>query len=141
VARFDNRQAQIAGGVFGAVICVIGLGGLTTGQLEGVIWLLVGAYTIVRSLRSSLVLIDDSSVVTRSMVRTRRYVLSELRGVEVAVGRTGFVHFGREYLVFQRADGQDVGFKELSCRPPKEPDGSSVVRRAAAAINGRLPRP
>lgn len=138
--RFDNRQAQIAGGVAAAVFALIGLGGLAAGHLEGLIWLLFGAFSIVWALRSSCVVVDATSVVTRSMVRTRRYPLSELRGVEVVVGRTGFTGFGREYLVVHRADGQDVAFKELNCRPPMEPDGTSVVRRAAAAINGRLPQ-
>lgn len=139
--RFDNRVAQIAGAVFGALIVVIGMAGLAESSFgTAAVYLVFGAYTVVRGLRSSRVVVDGSGVTTRSMVRTRRYPFSELRGVEVAVGRTGFAGFGREHLVFHRADGQDVAFRELNCRPAKPPDTTSIVRRAAARINERLPR-
>lgn len=139
--RFDNRAAQITGAAFGGLIVVIGLAGLAESLWRGTaaIYLLFGVYTIVRGLRSSCVVVDGSGVMTRSMVRTRRYPFSGLREVEVAVGRTGMAGFGREHLVFHRADGQDVAFKELNCRPPKPPETTSVVRRAAACINERLP--
>lgn len=71
------------------------------------------------------------------MVRTRRYSFSELRAVGVEVGRTGVNGFGREYLMFYLADGRDVAFKELNCRPPTT-DEPTVVRRAAACVNERL---
>lgn len=139
--RFDNRVAQIAGAAFGSLIVVIGLAGLAASSFgTALIYLLFGGYTIVRSLRSSCVVVDGSRVSTRSMVRSRRYPFSELRGVEVAVGRTGLAGFGREHLVFHRADGQDVAFKELNCPPPKAAETTSIVRRAAACINERLPK-
>lgn len=139
--RFDNRVAQVVAALFGGLFVLIGLSGFVASASPGTatVYLLFGVYTIVRGLRSSLVVVDGSSVTTRSMVRTRRYPLPELRGVEVAVGRTGLAGFGREHLVFHRADGQDIAFKELNCPPPKAPDTSSVVRRAAASINERLP--
>lgn len=142
VQRFDNRVAQITGATFGALIALLGLAGLAESTSRGtaVIYLLFGVYTVVRGLRSSCVVVDGRGVSTRSMVRTRRYPFSELRGVEVAVGRTGLVGFGREHLVFHRADGQDVAFKELNCPPPKAPEWSSVVRRAVECINERLRR-
>jgi hypothetical protein len=138
--RFDNRVAQVVAALFGGVVVVIGLSGLLAGASIGAatVYLLVGVCTIVRGLRSSRVIVDESAVTTRSMVRTRRFRLQELRGVEVAVGPTGFAGFGREHLVFHRADGDDVAFKELNCRPPEAPGTSSVVRRAAACINERL---
>jgi len=138
--RFDNRQAQIVTAAFGALIVVLGLAGLAASSGTAVVYLLFGVYSVVRGLRSSRVVVDGSGVTTRSMVRTRRYGFSELRGVEVAVGRTGFAGFGREHLVFHRADGEDVAFKELNCPPPKPLETTSVVRRAAACINERLPR-
>lgn len=138
--RFDNRVAQVLAALFGGLFVLIGLSGFVAAASPGTaaVYLLFGIYTIVRGLRSSLVIVDGSGVTTRSMVRTRRYPWSGLRGVEVVVGRTGFAGFGREHLVFHRADGQDVAFKELNCPPPKEPDASSVVQRAAACINERL---
>lgn len=136
--RFDNRVAQIITAAFGGLLALLGLAGLAASSGTAVIYLLFGVYTIVRGLRSSRVVVDGSVVTTRSMVRTRRYPFSELRGVEVAVGRTGFAGFGREHLVFHRADGQDIAFKELNCPPPKPPETSSVVRCAAACINERL---
>lgn len=136
--RFDNRVAQIAIASFGGLLAVLGLAGLAGSLGTAVIYLLFGVFTIARGLRSSSVTVGESGVTTRSMVRTRRYLFSELRAVEVAAGRTGFAGFGREHLVFHRADGQDVPFKELICPPPKVPDATSVVRRAAACITERL---
>jgi hypothetical protein len=140
--RFDNRQAQIVLAAVAGLFVLIGLAGVaeSSSRVEGAVYLLFGGFSLVRALRTSCVSVDGLGVSTRSMVRTRRYLFSELRGVEVAVGRTGFAGFGREHLVFHRADGQDVAFKELNCRPPKPPDTTSVVRRAAACINERLPR-
>jgi hypothetical protein len=138
--RFDNRVAQLVAALFGGLFVLIGLSGFVAAASPGTatVYLLFGIYTIVRGRRSSLVIVDGSGVTTRSMVRTRRYPWSELRRVEVVVGRTGFAGFGREHLVFHRADGQDVVFKELNCPPPKDPGTSSVVQRAAASINERV---
>ena len=136
--RFDNRVAQIATAGFGGLFAALGLAGLAASPGSAAVYLLFGAFTIVRGLRSSCVVVDGSGVTTRSMVRTRRYTFLELRGVEVAVGRTGFAGFSREHLVFRRADGEDVAFKELNCPPPKAPVTTSIVRRAAACINERL---
>lgn len=136
--RFDNRVAQIAMAGFGGLLAILGLAGLAASLDAAAIYLLLGMFTVARGLRSSSVTVDESGVTTRSMVRTRRYLFSELRAVEVAVGRTGFTGFGREHLVFHRADGQDVPFRELNCRPPNTPDATSVVRRAAACITERL---
>src|SRR5690606_1358394 len=124
--HFDNRVAQIAMASFGGLLAILGIAGLAASSGTAVIYLLFGVFTIARGLRSSSVIVDESGVTTRSMVRTRRYPFSELRGVEVAVGRTGFAGFGREHLVFHRADGEDVAFKELNCPPPKPPDATSV---------------
>lgn len=88
--RFDNRQAQIVTAAFGVLIVELGLAGLAVSSGTAVVYLLFGVYTVARGLRSSRVVVDGSGVTTRSMVRTRRYPFSELRGVEVAVGRTGF---------------------------------------------------
>lgn len=139
VQRFENGAAQKVLAAFSALVAVIGLAELADPALRGTgaFFFVGGVFFTVRALRSSSVVVDESGVSTRSIVRTRRYELSELRGVDVAVGRTGFNGFGREHLVLHRADGQDVAFKELNCRPPKG-DASSVVRRAAACINERL---
>lgn len=138
--RFDNRGAQIGAAAFGALIALLGLAGLADSSWRGTaaIYLLFGVYTIVRGLRSSCVVVERSGVTTRSMVRTRRYLFSELYGVEVAVGRTGLAGFGREYLVLHRADGRRVAFKELNSRPPKDLESKSVVRRAEEYICMRL---
>lgn len=143
VERFDNRQAQLVGATCAGLFALIGISMVahSTTRWSGAFFTVVSTFLVVRALRSSCVVVDGTGVVTRSLVRTRRYGFAELRDVEVAAGRTGFSGFGREYLVFHRADGRDAGFKELNCRPPKELDGTSVVRRAAAVINGRLSQP
>jgi len=129
----------LALGAFSALL-VIGLAGLAgqSSPIMGVAFVVVGGFSAARALRSSAVVVDGSGVRTRSIWRTRRYAFSELRGVEVAAGRTGVTAFNREYLVFHRADCKDVGFKELHCPASKEGSATSVVRRAAACINERL---
>lgn len=141
VQRFENRVAQVALASFSALIALLGLAGLAepSSRGSGAIFLLVGAFFVVRALGSSAVVVDDSSVSTRSILRTRRYGFTELRGVGVSTGRTGLTGFGREHLVLHRSDGQDVAFKELSCPPPKG-EAISIVGRAAACINERLSR-
>lgn len=141
--HFVNREAQVALGLFSALLGVIGLAMLSepASRGSGVVFMLVGGVFVIRALRSSTVVVDESGVSTRSILRTRRYAFTELRGVEVAVGRTGITGVGREYLVFRRSHGPDVVFKELnSPPPPRQTEASSVVRRAAACINERLSR-
>jgi hypothetical protein len=105
----------------------------------GASYLVFGALLFVRAMTSSLVIVDDSGVRTRSIVRTHRYDFSELRGVDVGVGRTGLAGFGREYLVLHLVDRPDVAFKELNCAPPHG-ERTSIVREAAASIRERLAR-
>lgn len=141
VQRFENRVAQVALAAFSGLVALLGLAMLSeaSSRISGVFFLLFGAFFSVRALRSSSVVVDDSGVSTRSIMRTRHYAFSELRGVDVAIGRTGLAAFGREHLVIHRADGQDVAFKELNCPAPKD-DSMSIVRRAAACINERVRR-
>lgn len=72
VQRFDNRVAQITGAALGALIALLGLAGVAE-SLPGTaaVYLLFGGYTVVRGLRSSCVVVDGSTVSTRSMVPTR----------------------------------------------------------------------
>ena len=138
--RFSNRVSQVALAVNFSVFVIIGLAGLVQGassRVPGLVILLIGGVLVVRALGSSDVVVDESSVRTRSIVRTRRYAFSELRGVDVAVGPTGMMGYVREYLVFHRSDGGDAAFKELSSRPAKG-DELTIVRGAAACINERL---
>jgi hypothetical protein len=138
--RFDNRIAQIVGASYWALITLIGITLITdpASRWAGLVFIVLGLFLAWRSLRSSTVVVDDTGVVTRSVVRTRRYAYSDLRNVEVAVGRTGWNGFGREYLVFHRFDGHDVAFRGLNCRPSGDPAGVSVVRCAAGSANRRL---
>jgi hypothetical protein len=120
-ARFDNRQAQLVGATCAGLFALIGISMVahSATRWSGASFTVVSAFLLVRALRSSGVVVDGAGVVTRSLVRTRRYEFAGLRGVDVAVGRTGFTGFGREYLVFRRVDGWDASFKELNCRPSK----------------------
>ncbi len=139
--RFENRVAQAALAAFSALAALLGFAMLAeaSSRVSGASFLLFGALFTVRALRSSSVVVNDSGVTTLSIVRTRHYAFSELRRVDVAVGRTGLAGFGREHLVIHCADGRVVAFKELNC--PSSQDGSmSVVRRAASCINGWLHR-
>jgi hypothetical protein len=141
VARFDNRQAQLVGATCAGLFALIGISMVahSATRWSGAFFTVVSAFLVVRALRSSCVVVDGAGVVTRSLVRTRRYGFAESHDVEVTVGRTGFTGFGREYLLFHRADGRDVSFRELNCRPHKDSQQTSVVQRAAQCINAYLP--
>lgn len=134
---FANRPAQLPLAAFGALIVLIGLASVSAGEVFGWAYLILGAVFVVRSLRSSSVVLGADLVETRSLVRTRRHPLCDLTGVEVAVGRTGMNSGDREYLIFQRRDGSRFSFKELNAKPG---DGS-IVQSAQAAILERLRHP
>ncbi len=94
--RFENRVAQVALAAVSAVFVLIGLAGLVepTSRGMGVLLLVVGGFSAVRALRSSAVVVDGSGVSTRSMLRTRRYAFSELRGVEGSISWTHPLYSG-----------------------------------------------
>lgn len=138
VARFDNRAAQRALVCFSLLVLFIGAGGVSSPESrgQGAFFLALGVVSLGRAVRSSRVDVGTDEVVTRSMIRTRRYQFEELSDVEVEIGRTGLNGLDREYLVFHCANGDAVSFKELNCRP--SPDAPSLVRRAANCIAERL---
>ena len=140
--RFANRSARAALGLFFALIALIGSAMVAEAptRVSGAVLLAVGALLAVRALKTSVVIVDQSGVTTRSIVRSRRHDYSDLRSVDVGVGRTGFAASGREYLMFHRMDGEQVEFKELNSRMPKTPDDSTLVREAAATIRRNLRR-
>jgi hypothetical protein len=138
IETFNNRTAQLALAGFSILIAVIGLAMLTdaSARVSGIIFFVLGACFTVRAMRSSSVILRDDEVETRSILRTRRYALSELEGVDVAVGRTGLNGFGREHLVLHRQDGTRVVFKDMNAKPSTAHDTN--VRRAAKAITDSL---
>jgi len=78
--QFDNRVAQVTLAVFGIVMVLIGFGGVVAGDLAlAVAFSTFGVFVTLRALRSSSVVVDNDKVQTRSMVRTRTYLFSELR--------------------------------------------------------------
>jgi hypothetical protein len=109
---------------------------VSSGDVFGWVYLIVGALAVVRSMRSSSVVLGPHVVETRSIMRTRRFPLSDLTGVEVAIGRTGMNSGEREYLIFERSDGPRFSFKELNAKPGED----SIVQLAEAAISERLRR-
>jgi Bacterial PH domain len=140
VRRFDNRTAQIAGIVFGSLIALIGLAGIAQphaqDRIGGVVWILVGVGSAWRAAVTSNVVVRADRVDLRSMVRTRRIPLDQIARVEVAFGRTGMAHFGREYLVVHRRDGTATSFRDLSSKPSG--DSQTIVQQAAREINATL---
>ena len=88
---FDNEGAQAAACVGGAVFLVIGLGALWGELGFAAVVLPLSIIFIVRSVKSSNVVVDRSGVTTRSLFRTRRYPFQELREVRsraVVLART-----------------------------------------------------
>jgi hypothetical protein len=138
--RFDNRQAQIAGTVFGSVVLLIGLAGIaqpeTGDKVRGLVWMTLGIAIIWRAAVTSNVVLRTNRVELRSIVRTRRVSLQQLDSVSVEVGRTGMNGFAREYLVLHLHDGATAAFKELNSKPSDTAE--TVVQRAAREINAAL---
>ena len=131
--RFANRTARLVPAAFFALLVLIGVGLLSSNSrsIAGLGYIAAGVPLAIRALTSSTVDVGDGVITTRSMVRTRRHPLSQIRAARVNVGRTGFAGYIREYLVFERADGSGVASKELNSKPHDD----SVVRMAAALIN------
>ena len=135
--QFDNRQAQIAGMCFGALVVFLGWSGLSTGDWAGgALFSLIGATFWWRARSTSKVVVRADTVELRGFGRTRRVPLMAIVNVDVAVGRTGMNGFGREYLVIYRKDGTTTSFKELNSKPSRE--GPTIVQQAAQAINDSL---
>jgi hypothetical protein len=124
-------------GAFAAVVFLLGLAGISTGDVAGGVFSLVGAALFLRALKSSDVTVYESEVRTRSVARTRHLPMSTLRRVDVAVGAPGLVPYRREYLVFRTANGQVFAFKEFNAPVPEVAD-RTPVRDAANLINSRL---
>lgn len=70
--RFDNRVAQNVLMAVAELFGQIGLAGLVepSSRVEGAVYLMFGAFSMVRARRSSCVVVDGSGVMTRSMLRT-----------------------------------------------------------------------
>jgi hypothetical protein len=136
---FENRPAQIVGALVAGVFTFIGFAMVSKPDTRwtGLVFAFAGSFSLFRAMRSSSVAVDDTHVITRSMVRTRRFELAKLSGVEVAVGQTGWTGFGREYLVIHQSGEKTFSFRELNSKPSGGPT-KTVVRRAAEAIEERL---
>lgn len=136
---FANATAELVMAAFGVLIALIGLAMLP--DAFGVVFVVFGVVTAIRGGRGSRVVVSEAAVETRSIARTRRFPMSEVSGVEVAIGQTGMNGFGREHLVLRLADGSTFAFKELNAKPLRvEQDGETVVRRAASRIGQELQR-
>jgi hypothetical protein len=139
--EFSVRSAQLTLAGLSAVAALIGLGMLLSPgvRVPGAFLVVIWSFVAYRALRSSSVVVHPDEIEVRSIVRARRHRLADLRRVEVGLRRMGVYGSPREFLVFERTDGRQFAFMEMNCRPPQEDDGQSVVRRAAAHINDRLP--
>ncbi|MFP5576914.1 MAG: hypothetical protein ACLGIZ_01605 [Acidimicrobiia bacterium] len=137
--RFDNRPAQVALSVVGAVFAVIGLAGLAGGLAAAPVYLVGGVLFTVRAFRSSSVELRADTVVLRSMVHTRRLRLDELASVTVRSGRIGLTGVDRLYLSFTTTSGGTVEFKEFNASRRHSSSGN-VVRDACDAIDSRIKR-
>jgi hypothetical protein len=141
--EFSIRSAQLSLALLSGLAAVIGFGMLFSDavRVPGAVLVVIWSFVAVRALRSSMVVVHPDEIEVRSFVRGRRHALAELRQVDVSLRRMGIYGGSREFLVFERTDGSRFPFMEMNCRLPVKPDGTSVVRRAAAHINGLLPEP
>jgi hypothetical protein len=137
--RFDYHTPRFVVYLLGAFVLSVGLEELgdSSSRLSGAWFAVWGAYLVLGALRPPSVVVDHLGVTVRSKLRTRRYSFRELQGVDVAVAY-GFPHFGREHLVLHQSNGRNRAFKQVMSRPPKDDPNSSLVRRAAIAIDARL---
>jgi hypothetical protein len=144
-SRFSvNATVALASIVAGLVFGLIGLSMVTvqkasTGdRIFGCVLIAFAAWFAYRGVTGGKVVVTHDGVTTRSFLRTRHYPADSLSGAEVRVGQTGPNGFGRQYLVLRRADGGQVAFKELNCRPVGDSEGETVVEQAAEAIQAAL---
>lgn len=148
VERFSVNGSVAAGSVvLGLVFGLIGLSMLAVSKASpgdrvfGCVLIGVALWFTYRGVRTGKVVVSGDEVTTRSFLRTRRYRVDALAGVEVRVGQTGPNGFRRQYLVLRRTDGGQVAFKDLNCRPARPGEPQTVVERAAEAIQKALDTP
>lgn len=134
---FVNWPLRIFGFVLGSMWFLIGVSGLTADTPEwlGIIsGLVFGLWWLIRLWWAASVEVGPGGVVTRSIVRTRRYSFDELDRVEAAVGPVNLNPTHRESLVLIRTDGTRIRFPELNNK--LHPDGEpSLCREAVESIN------
>ena len=124
---------------FSALIVVIGLAGLISGAtIGGLIWFVLGTLSLINTMRSSYVEVDDSTVVVRSVLWPRRYALTDIRSAEVAAGSVGLVGYARTILVLNLVDGRRVNVTTLSEARSAAKSGRSTVTQAAEYINAAV---
>jgi len=142
-ATFANQPARWALGAFFVVFSILGLSGLTlsSDRIWGAAMLLFGLGFLARTLHSESVVLTDSAVALRGLVRTRIYPWSDIERANVLVGQTGLVGGPREHVGLVLADGSAVRFTDLNARFSSDPSLDNVVRGAVAAINQRLGEP
>jgi hypothetical protein len=140
VEVFGNADAQFASILFGGSIVVIGLLTATDpgSRWLGAFYIGVGLVFGVRGSHGSSVVVTDEAVEMKSAMRTKRFPIARLTGVEVRVGQTGLTGFGREYLVLHLADGSTYRFNELNAKPSSDGSYETGVRQAAASIERAL---
>jgi hypothetical protein len=137
--RFTQRVARYATVAAGSVFGLLGVAGLFAdgdhSKPFAATLLAFGVWFAYRGFRSATVIVGRDRVVTRSLVRTRRYHPADLVGAHVEIGTTGGYGQQGQHLVLDLADGSTRRFRELSAKPPQSPGPVTVVDRAAAAVN------
>lgn len=129
--------------VVGTIWFLLGAAGLTADTPEwlGIIsGIVVGLWWLIRLWWAASVEVGPGGVVTRSIVRTRRYSFDELDRVEAAVGPLNLNPTHREYLVLILTNGTRIRFPELNNK--LHPDGEpSLCREAVETINAWIQNP
>ena len=130
------RVIGVTGFSFMALISGAGLGSAAGGsRIFAGVMAAVSLFFVVRSCVSATVVLTAEEIRARSLFRTRRVSPADVDHVEVAVGITGMNSGRREYPVFVLADNSSFALKEINCRPGRDADQPTVVRRIAADMN------
>ena len=136
--RFNNTVAQGATVGLGLILLMIALSKIAVNYRDnGVsasLYLFGGIWFVAKGCRASSVSVGADGVVTRSMLRTRRYGWDEIASASVQRGNTGMNGHDREYVEILRADGGSIRFKELNAPADEEPGDINEVRKAVRAI-------
>lgn len=89
---------------------------------------------VVRAWRSATVFVDNNEVVARSLLRTRRWPRSEIRGFAATTRPVGMGGWRRRVLGIRFSDGTTRWLTEINCRPPHE-GGPTWIDEAVAALD------
>ena len=137
--RYLIRSRYVRGLTTGAfvVFALIAASGFANQSGSGLafpaVMVIILAVLAFRAWRSATVVVGEQEVVVRSLLRTRRWPLSEVREFVAATRSLGMGGWRRHVLGIVFVDGATRWLSEINSRPPRQ--GASWIDEAVSKLN------